>query len=166
MARCGRILSLLRESLQRSCRHVVNRGLLQSRCKLWEKGEPNRLKLLGVQTFSVASSMTLYSAAPPDRILTRSPYVTACRGRNLAPRLKKTRFKYNPTLGTTSPPRAATSRTMPYFSIFRSTNLPASAGSYSVASRSNDAFEAGRFAPRVNQTLQWYTLPLLLIAFS
>jgi len=30
-----------------------------------------------------------------------------------------------------SPPRAATSRTMSYFSIFRSTNLPASAGSYS-----------------------------------
>ena len=35
-------------------------------------------------------------------------------------------------LGATSPPRAATSRTMSYFSIFRSTNLPASAGSYSV----------------------------------
>ena len=34
-------------------------------------------------------------------------------------------------LGATSPPRAATSRTMSYFSIFRSTNLPASAGSYS-----------------------------------
>src|ERR1700737_4754312 len=30
---------------------------------------------------------------------------------------------------------AATSRTMSYFSIFRSTNLPASAGSYSVYSR-------------------------------
>ena len=36
-------------------------------------------------------------------------------------------------LGATSPPRAATSRTMSYFSIFRSTNLPASAGSYSVS---------------------------------
>jgi hypothetical protein len=35
-------------------------------------------------------------------------------------------------LGATSPPRAATSRTMSYFSIFRSTNLPASAGRYSV----------------------------------
>jgi hypothetical protein len=35
-------------------------------------------------------------------------------------------------LGATSPPQAATSRTMSYFSIFRSTNLPASAGSYSV----------------------------------
>jgi putative transposase len=34
--------------------------------------------------------------------------------------------------GATSPPRAATSRTMSYFTIFRSTNLPASAGSYSV----------------------------------
>ena len=33
----------------------------------------------------------------------------------------------------TSPPRAATSRTMSYFSIFGSTNLPASAGSYSVS---------------------------------
>src|SRR6202163_3707741 len=36
-------------------------------------------------------------------------------------------------LGATSPPRAATSRTLSYFSIFRSTNLPASAGSYSVS---------------------------------
>ena len=35
-------------------------------------------------------------------------------------------------LGATSPPRAATSRTMSYFSIFGSSNLPASAGSYSV----------------------------------
>ena len=35
-------------------------------------------------------------------------------------------------LGATSPPPAATSRTMSYFSIFRSTNLPAPAGSYSV----------------------------------
>jgi hypothetical protein len=34
-------------------------------------------------------------------------------------------------LGATSPPPAATSRTMSYFSIFRSTNLPASAGGIS-----------------------------------
>ena len=38
-------------------------------------------------------------------------------------------------LGATSPPPAATSRTMLYFSIFRSTNLPAPAGSYSVFNR-------------------------------
>jgi putative transposase len=38
----------------------------------------------------------------------------------------------NSGLGATSPSQAATSRTMSYFSIFRSTNLPASAGSYSV----------------------------------
>ena len=74
----------------RWCRVVLNSGLLQSRCKLWKKGEPNCPKLLGVQTFSVAASMTLYSAPPPDRILTRSPHVTACRGRDVAPRLKKT----------------------------------------------------------------------------
>jgi hypothetical protein len=37
-----------------------------------EKGGQNRLKLLGVQTFSVASSMTLYGVAPPDQCLTRS----------------------------------------------------------------------------------------------
>ena len=43
-------------------------ALIHSRCNLWEKGEPNLLKLLGVQTFSVASSMTLDSAAPPDWI--------------------------------------------------------------------------------------------------
>src|ERR1700704_3211196 len=36
-------------------------------------------------------------------------------------------------LGATSPPPAATSRTMSYFSIFRSTNLPAPAGSYSMS---------------------------------
>src|SRR6202162_4452308 len=35
-------------------------------------------------------------------------------------------------LGATSPPRAAISRTLSYFSNFRSTTLPASAGSYSV----------------------------------
>ena len=63
-----------------------------------EKGGQNRLKLLGVQTFSVASSMTLYSAAPPDRILTRSPQVTACLGRDLAPRLNQTPPKCQPTL--------------------------------------------------------------------
>jgi len=34
-------------------------------------------------------------------------------------------------LAATSPPRAVTSRTMSYFSIFTSTNLPAPAGSYS-----------------------------------
>jgi hypothetical protein len=55
------------------------------------------MKLIGVQTFSVASSMTLYSAAPPDRILTRSPQVTACRGRDLAPRLNQSLIKYNAT---------------------------------------------------------------------
>jgi hypothetical protein len=37
-------------------------------------------------------------------------------------------------LGAISPPPAATSRTMSYFSIFRSTNLTASDGSYSVGS--------------------------------
>ena len=36
-----------------------------------------------------------------------------------------------PLSGATSPPRAATSRTMSYFAhIFRSTNLPASAGGF------------------------------------
>src|SRR5665811_1016968 len=38
-------------------------------------------------------------------------------------------------LGAISPPPAATSRTMSYFSIFRSTNLPASDGSYSGSHR-------------------------------
>ena len=76
----------------RLCQQPSWKGLLQSRCKLWKKGEPNCPKLLGVQTFSVAASMTLYSAPPPDRILTRSPHVTACRGRDVAPRLKKTRI--------------------------------------------------------------------------
>jgi len=65
-------------------------ALIYSRCSLWEKGEANLLKLLGVQTFSVASSMTLNSAAPPDWILTLSPPVRACRGHNLAPRVNQT----------------------------------------------------------------------------
>ena len=38
-------------------------------------------------------------------------------------------------LGATSPPRAATSRTLSYFSIFSTTNLPATAGSYSLVER-------------------------------
>ena len=46
-------------------------------------GEANLLKLLGVQTFSFASSMTLNNAAQPDRIILRSPPVTARRGRDL-----------------------------------------------------------------------------------
>jgi hypothetical protein len=36
--------------------------------------------------------MTLNSAAPPDWILTRSPPVRACRGHDLAPRVKQTQF--------------------------------------------------------------------------
>src|SRR5208283_5294071 len=52
-----------------------------------KKGEANVLKMLGVQTFSAASSMTLNRAAPPDQILTRSPAVTVCHGRDLAPRV-------------------------------------------------------------------------------
>jgi hypothetical protein len=71
------------------CQEPSWKALIHSRCNLWEKGEPNLLKLRGVQTFSVASSMTLYSPAPPDRILSRSPQVTACHGRDLAPRLNQ-----------------------------------------------------------------------------
>jgi hypothetical protein len=57
-------------------------------------------------------------------------------------------------LGAISPPPAATSRRMSYFSIFRSTNLPASDGSYSVPigtrathvgrATTNKPFEGGR----------------------
>jgi hypothetical protein len=72
------------------CQHTSWRGLIHSRCSPWKKGEANVLKLLGVQTFSAASSMTLNRAAPPDRILTRSPAVTACHGRDLAPRVNQT----------------------------------------------------------------------------
>ena len=79
------------------CQVASWKGLIHSRCSLWEKGEANLLKLLGVQTFSVASSMTLTSAAPPDWILTRSPPVRACRGRDLAPRVNQTPIKYNAT---------------------------------------------------------------------
>jgi hypothetical protein len=42
-------------------------------------------------------------------------------------------------VGAISPPPAATSRTMLYFSIFRSTNLPASAGSYSVLATAQES---------------------------
>jgi hypothetical protein len=47
------------------------------------------LRRVDVERIFSLSSMTLYSAAPPDRILTRSPQVTACRGRHLAPRLNQ-----------------------------------------------------------------------------
>src|ERR1700694_1931617 len=50
-------------------------------------------------------------------------------------------------LGAISPPRAATSRTMSYFSIFRSTNLPASAGSYSVGPVVCRTLRGGVFPP-------------------
>jgi hypothetical protein len=46
-------------------------------------------------------------------------------------------------LGATSPPQAATSRTMSYSSIFRSTNLPAPAGSYSVSAVARGANPLG-----------------------
>jgi hypothetical protein len=42
--------------------------------------------------------MTLYSAAPPDRILTCFPQVTACRGRDLAPRVNQSPPKCQPTV--------------------------------------------------------------------
>ena len=62
-----RCFESLREECRRkpsnTCRNVANWALIHSRCNLWEKGEPNLLKVLGVQTFSGASSMTLYSAA-------------------------------------------------------------------------------------------------------
>src|SRR5208283_1126292 len=85
------------EKAYHACRDTSEWALIHSRCNLLEKGEPNLLKLPGVQTFSVASSMTLYSAAPPDRILTRSPQVTSCLGRDLAPRLNQSLIKYNAT---------------------------------------------------------------------
>jgi len=82
-----------------TCHVALYQALIHSRCSLWEKGEANLLKLLGVQTFSVASSMTLNSAVPPDWILTRSPPVRACRGRDLAPRMNQTPFNDIPTPG-------------------------------------------------------------------
>jgi len=54
-------------------------------------------------------------------------------------------------LAATSPPRAVTSRTMSYFSIFTSTNLPAPAGSYSVCmppwGLRGSAHESALYAP-------------------
>ena len=49
----------------------------------------NLLKLLGVRTPSVVAVVTLSRAAAPERILTRPPTVTACRGRHFAPRVKQ-----------------------------------------------------------------------------
>jgi hypothetical protein len=56
-------------------------------------------------------------------------------------------------LGATSPPRAATSRTMSYFSIFRSTNLPASVGSYSVVTHIFGAL----WMPKARYLICWST---------
>jgi hypothetical protein len=75
------------------------RGLLHSRCSLRDKGEVKLLKLLGVQTSSLAAAVTLSRAVPPDWILTRPPRVTACRDRHFAPRVKQTLSRWLPTEG-------------------------------------------------------------------
>jgi hypothetical protein len=85
----------------------LSSGLFHSRCSLRDKEDVSLLKLHGVQTSSVAAVVTLSRAAAPEWILTRSPTVTACRGRHFAPRVKQTLFRCIPTPlspSSTTPP--------------------------------------------------------------
>src|SRR5208283_255860 len=78
--------------------HVARKwALLHSRCSLRDNGGVNILKLLGVRTPSVVAVVTLSRAAAPERILTRPPTVTACRGRHFAPRVKQSLPTWLPT---------------------------------------------------------------------
>ena len=95
---------------------------------------------LGVQIVSGVLSrehVHMFVEIPPH--IAVSDFVRRVKGRSSHrvqmefPDLRKRYWGRHLGLGATSPPRAATSRTMSYFSIFRSTNLPASAGSYSVS---------------------------------
>jgi len=97
-------------------------------------------KELGVQIVSGVLSrehVHMFVEIPPH--IAVSDFVRRVKGRSSHrvqmefPDLRKRYWGGISGLGATSPPRAATSRTMSYFSIFRSTNLPASAGSYSVS---------------------------------
>jgi len=61
------------------------------------KGRTEPPEIAWGSDISVASYMKLYNAAPPDRILTYFPEVTACRGRDLAPRVKQSPTKWRLT---------------------------------------------------------------------
>ena len=98
-------------------------------------------KELGVQIVSGVLSrehVHIFVEIPPH--IAVSDFVRRVKGRSSHrvqmefPDLRKRNWGGISGPGATSPPRAATSRTMSYFSIFGGTNLPASAGSYSVAS--------------------------------
>ena len=96
-------------------------------------------KELGVQIVSGVLSrehVHMFVEIPPH--IAVSDFVRRVKGRSSHrvqmefPDLRKRYWGRHFWARATSPPRAATSRTMSYFSIFRSTNLPASAGRYSV----------------------------------
>ena len=96
-------------------------------------------KELGVQIVSGVLSrehVHMFVEIPPH--IAVSDFVRRVKGRSSHrvqmefPDLRKRYWGRHLWARATSPPRAATSRTMSYFSIFRSANLPASAGSYSV----------------------------------
>ena len=98
-------------------------------------------KELGVQIVSGVLSrehVHMFVEIPPH--IAVSDFVRRVKGRSSHqvqmefPDLRKRYWGRHFWARATSPPPAATSRTMSYFSIFRSTNLPAPAGSYSVAS--------------------------------
>ena len=83
--------------LEAHCRAALKRGLIYSWCKLWGNGESNLLKLLEVRK-PLGPSVSRWScAAPPERIVSRSLPVTACRRSHFAPRVKQTPPKWRLT---------------------------------------------------------------------
>ena len=78
-------------------RYALSSGLIYSWCKLSGKGEANLLKLLEVLQASGLAIMRWSCAASPERIISRSLPVTACRRRHFAPRVNQTPFKCQPT---------------------------------------------------------------------
>ena len=120
-------------------RYTVLEGALRERIRTIIR---QVCKELGVQIVSGVLSrehVHMFVEIPPH--IAVSDFVRRVKGRSSHrvqmefPELRKRYGGGIFGLGATSPPRAATSRTLSYFSIFRSTNLPASAGSYSVLFR-------------------------------
>jgi putative transposase len=99
------------------------------------KGLRRERKDLGVKIVSGVLSrehVHMLVEIPPHIALSDFLRTLITSGTEESPELRKRYWGGISGLGAPSPSRAATSRTMSYFSIFRSTNLPASGGRYSV----------------------------------
>ena len=117
-------------------RYKVLEGALRERIRTIIRQVCKELDVQIVSGVLSREHVHMFVEIPPH--IAVSDFVRRVKGRSSHrvqmefPDLRKRYWGRHFWLGATSPPRAATSRTMSYFSIFRSTNLPASAGSYSV----------------------------------